>query len=377
MSIRNRLKVLSGRLPFWLSAPARRAYLAIERLFTAGRFTSAAGGNGKAPSYHTRMASELATFETQVNVHDLPEIFHYWSNRYLRPMMESFGFSHPDAFFEQQLGEAYDRTLRSEQEPARFVSIGSGNCDTEVPIAEALVKSGRRHFTLECLDINPDMLSRGTDLAVRSGVSAQIRPRVADFNAWSPDGCYDAVLANQSLHHVVELEALFDAVRHAIGDHGRFITSDMIGRNGHARWPEALAMVQEFWRELPKSYRYNVMLRRHEEAFGNWDCSVEGFEGIRAQDILPLLVERFGFSLFLAYGNLIDPFTDRAFGHNYDASAEWDRSFIDRVHARDEEELLAGRIKPTHMLAAMVADRSVVPRVRKHMTPTFCVRPPG
>ena len=32
-------------------------------------------------------------------VHALPDIFHYWSNRYLAPKLETFGASHPEAFF--------------------------------------------------------------------------------------------------------------------------------------------------------------------------------------------------------------------------------------------------------------------------------------
>ena len=141
------------------------------------------------------------------------------------------------------------------------------------------------------------------------------RIRAGEGDAWTElIERYDVVMANQSLHHVVELEHLFDAIASAIGDQGIFITSDMIGRNGHQRWPEALAMLQEFWRELPESHRYNLQLRRQEHEFMNWDCSVEGFEGVRAQDILPLLIDRFGFRFFLAFGNLVTPIVDRSFG---------------------------------------------------------------
>ncbi|MEO8673178.1 MAG: class I SAM-dependent methyltransferase, partial [Tahibacter sp.] len=105
------------------------------------------------------------------------------------------------------------------------------------------------------------------------------------------------------------------------------------------------------------------------------DCSGEGFEGIRAQDILPLAMQRFGFDFFLGYGNIIDPFVDRSFGPHFDAENELDRSFIDRVHARDEAEIFAGNIKPTHMFAVMRQDRSVRPITRLHLTPEFCTRP--
>lgn len=324
--------------------------------------------------YSERIKSELETYRDQVDVHALPEIFHYWSNKYLRPVLEEFGYSHPEAFFERQLAEAYDSAAPTAREPARFVSIGSGNCDAEVRVASGLVASGRTHFVLECLDINPEMLARGKALAESECLAAQLQVLQGDFNNWSPTRHYQAVLANQSLHHVVNLEGLFDAVAKAIGETGRFITSDMIGRNGHARWPEALEIVQEFWRELPDRYRYNQQLHRQEEVFANWDCSVEGFEGIRAQDILPLLIERFGFRLFIAYGSIVDPFIDRSFGHNFDVNNAWDREFVDRVQARDEAEILAGRVKPTHMLAVLVGDRHTETASWRHLTPQFCLR---
>lgn len=325
------------------------------------------------PEYAARIAAETTIFTDQTNVHDLPAIFHYWSNRHLRPILEQFGFSHPDDFFATYLMQACDR---AGTRPARFISIGAGNCDTEVRIAQELIRRGARNFTLECLDINPAMLARGLSLARIADLEDIVRPIQGDFNAWTPNGKYDAVIANQSLHHVMHLEILFDAIHEALVSAGLFIASDMIGRNGHMLWPEALAHVHEFWRELPASYRYSLQLQRHEEMFMDWDCSVEGFEGIRAQDILPLLIERFGFELFLAFGNVVDPFIGRNFGHHFDANGDWDRAFVDRVHARDEAEILAGRVKPTHMLAVMTMDRTRRGAHWAHLTPEFCLRRP-
>jgi phosphotriesterase-related protein len=135
--------------------------------------------------------------------------------------------------------------------------------------------------------------------------------------------------------------------------------------------------VREFWTELPAAYRYNLQLHRRERTFKDWDCSVEGFEGIRAQDILPLLMARFGFEAFLPFANLIDPFIDRGIGHNFDPANPEDTAFIDRVHARDEAEIRAGRIKPTHLMAVLTTDRSVRGQCRDGLTPEHCVRWPG
>jgi SAM-dependent methyltransferase len=329
---------------------------------------------GDDAAYQARIDAETAIFNEQVNVHDLPEIFHYWSNAYLRPKLETFGFSNPDQFFAEFLQRAY---ADAETRPVRFVSIGAGNCDTEVRIARLLIERGIVDFTLECLELNPTMLERGRALALEHGVAAQVLPQQGDFNRWKPTRAYAAVIANQSLHHVSNLEGLFDAVGRSLSSRGRFITSDMIGRNGHQRWPEALAIVQEFWSELPEARRYNLQLQRQERKFLDWDCAQAGFEGIRAQDILPLLIERFDFEFFLGYANVIDPFVDRSFGHHFDANSAADRAFIDRIHARDEAEILAGRIKPTHVFAVLRKNYQGETAHWAHLTPDFCVRPPS
>ncbi|MGB5487394.1 MAG: methyltransferase domain-containing protein, partial [Lysobacterales bacterium] len=195
-----------------------------------------------------------------------------------------------------------------------------------------------------------------------------------DFNAWKPAKDYEIVMANQSLHHVLNLEGLFDAVLRSLSSDGLFLISDMIGRNGHMRWPEAMDKLKPFWDELPESYHFNRLLRRHETHYINHDCSTEGFEGIRAQDILPLLLERFNFSFFFPYANIVFVFIDRPFGHNFDAKAEWDRDFIDRVHAVDEEGLLSGELKPTSMLAVLTKRDAEIILRHPSLTPHYCVR---
>ncbi len=355
---------MQGSLGPWLARMAARVRARWRRVLPPSL-----RGN----DYAERLRAEQAIFASQVDINNLPGIFHYWSDGHMRPMFEEVGFSHPEGFFAHFLGEAI---ARRGDGVAKIASVGAGNGDTEARIARRLLDAGHRDFVIECLDINADCLARAEALAQAEGLSPWVRTTRLDFNHWRPMPDHAAVMANQSLHHVVELETLFDAIDHAIGEHGLFVTSDMIGRNGHQRWPEALTIVREFWRELPRERRYNVQLRRQETEFLDWDCSGEGFEGIRAQDILPLLIERFGFRFFFAFGNVIDPFVDRSFGHHFSADSAEDRALIDRIHARDVEEILAGRIKPTHMMAVMQRDRTLTPTCWRHLTPEFCVRRP-
>lgn len=346
----------------------------MNALKSMGRWLRKVRGSFAGDTYDSRLKKELANYSDCLDVNALPEIFHYWSDTYIRPMIEEVGASNPDQFFARFL-------MRSAQngnggEVAQFVSIGAGNCDTEVRVAKLLREQGLQQFVIHCLDINPAMLARGMALAEAEGVAAHIQPMHGDFNHWRPGRTFDGVMANQSLHHVVELEDLFASVHDCLADGALFAVSDIIGRNGHARWPEALTAVQSFWTELPDAYRYNQALKRHEPQYINWDCSHEGFEGIRAQDIVPALLQRLHFHCFIGFGNVIDVFVDRNFGHNFNAEAQWDRAFVDRVHAFDEAGLAAGTLTPTHMLAVLGAEAPPdAPFFSRGLSPAAAVHP--
>jgi len=324
-------------------------------------------------AYEDSLAEEKKIYENCKDVHNLPPIFHYWSNRHLLPKLQQFGFNSPAGMFAKQLdllcgSEAISRPSRVK----RFLSLGAGNCDLEIELARSL----KGDFTLDCVDLNTTMLERGQRVAESAGLASRLNFIPADLNRWEATDEYDAIIANQSLHHILNLESLFAEVRRSLRPGGQFLISDMIGRNGHQRWPEALDVIHEYWRRLPPSYRFNQLVGYYEELYQSWDCSIEGFEGVRSQDILPLLVEQFHFHLFIPYGNVIDPFIDRAFGCHFDSSTEWDRTFIDEVHQRDEHELASGRLKPTHMIAIVEAEPCTAPRFSEYLSPASCVRAP-
>ena len=128
--------------------------------------------------------------------------------------------------------------------------------------------------------------------------------------------------------------------------------------------------------KLPDKYRFNHKTQRLDPQFDDIDWSGPGFEGVRAQDIMPLLLRYFHFEFAFAFANVIDPFVDRAYGGNFDPASEWDRAFIDRVHALDMAEIESGRLKPTHLLAAVSNRRPATTTVYKHLTPEFVTRWP-
>jgi SAM-dependent methyltransferase len=331
-------------------------------------------GGRRGPSdleYADRLEREIANFRNVRNVHDLPDIFHYWSQKFLLPKFQALNIPGITELFVRYVADA----CRSQPgELCHVASLGTGNCEAEIAMAEQLMASGMTTFQLDCIEVNPHMLARGKELAASKQMLPYLRFVESDVKSWSCDEHYAVIVANQSLHHFQDLEVLFDKIRSAIGESGVFVVSDVIGRNGHMRWPEALEVIHEIWKTMPERYKYNHLLSRYERMYENWDCSVGGFEGIRAQDILPLLADTFEFELFLAYGNIIDIFIDRAFGHNFDIQADADKEFIERIAQLDEELLAAGTIKPTHLIASMRNSSTMNRQVYRHFTPAFCLR---
>lgn len=325
--------------------------------------------------YARRMKQEVECYKSVANVHELPEIAYFWLDRYVRPKLrEVFGFSEVFDIYAEYILRFH--TAHPDR-CTEIASLGAGNADTETGVARLLLQRGFTNFRFQCLDINPDMLERGREMVAREQLADHFRFVPVDLAEWHPEQPLAVVIAQHTLHHMVKLEEIFDNVRQAIGDNGYFVTADMVGRNGHMRWPEALTIVQDIWRTMPDRYKYNHQLKRFEETYENWDCSQEGFEGIRAQDILPLLVDRFHFEGFVAFGNLPDIFVDRGFGHNFSAKNPEDTAFIDRIGAWNDRLINEGKIKPTQIVAALTNVATGPTRCHQHWTPDFCVRHPG
>ena len=241
-------------------------------------------------------------------------------------------------------------------------------------MAQKLLQWKIANFVFECLDFNEESLRKGKEAAERAGLGEYFLFTCADLNSWRPYRKYGIALACHSFNSVWNLEGVFDSVKRSLKKGGLFIVAEFIGRNGHMCWPEAMDALKPFWDELPESYRYNRVLRRQETQFINHDASREGFEAIRSQDVLPLLLERFNFKFFFPYVSITFVFIDRSFGHNFDAEADWDRDFVDRIHLRDEAGLLSGELKPTSMLAVLTNRPAEMVLRHPALTPQKCVR---
>ncbi len=296
----------------------------------------------------------------------------YFKKRYQQERFrELFGVRNHIEFYYAPFVEAMKRTNNF-----NLISIGSGDCALEIDVAKGVRASGITEFEFFCLELSPVLVERARRKVSEASLGRHFHFLTMDVADWRPDRRFAGCMAHHSLHHIVALEHLFSTIRNSLEPGGYFLSCDVIGRNGHLRWPETLKIMEKLWALLPEEKRYHHALKTTWREFVNFDCSTQGFEGIRAQDILQLLLDNFSFDVFLPYGGLIEVFMSPGLGPNFNMELDWDRNFIDLVAHLNDILVESGHIKPTLFFAKMSVGGHAKRRFYKHLSPEFCVRVP-
>jgi SAM-dependent methyltransferase len=330
------------------------------------------------PNYEAKVSFEIARYASS-DIREVPPIYDYWMDTYVRPKLNHVleVDTVRDFYVDHILQKGRGGDAPS---PLRIVSLGAGDAELEVDIAAELQSRGCKSFSLQCVEISPALIERANHRIQKAGLGACMTVVQSDLNStgpiWSQERCV-AVLANHIIHHVVDLEGLFTEIARAIGDTGVFLTTEMIGRNGHRRWPESLSLVNALWETLPEELQYNHVWCKLDDVFDDYDCLVAGgFEGIRAQDILPLLLERFAFEKFLGFGCLPEAFLGKTYGPNFRPELLAHRQFVEKIDNLNSSLLELGVVKPTMMFAVLSNRNGLHGRFWRNLSPEFCVRNP-
>ncbi|KQP14001.1 hypothetical protein ASF26_18690 [Methylobacterium sp. Leaf93] len=317
--------------------------------------------NDENQTYSNRIQAQIAQ-HAYAPIHDSPKIADWVNGQFLTPMLSKiFDATSIAEIYAIELAKAVERTGSD-----TIVSLGAGDGAQEIAILQAADTLGLLRFRIICLELSQILIDRGTAAVKAAGLSDRLTLHRADLNSELAlvDGPFAGFIAHHSLHHIEALETLFDGVEEYMHSEGVFVTFDMIGRNGHMRWPEVLGPVRDIWRRLPIRLKRDHGQGCDDLWFTDWDCSIEGFEGVRAQDILPLLNRKFRFERFLSWGGLSDVFIDRRFGYNFDPAVTADLEFIKSVVNSEDQLIASGRIFPTQMAAVMRSKRSITAPVK-------------
>lgn len=299
--------------------------------------------------YKDNIENEIRQYKDTDNVHDLSDAHHYVANTYLSKLFrENIGVN--------DFGELvvkYVRGFNKPEEDIRILSLGSGTCDFEIDLAI----SNKLKCKFECYEINKYMLEKAIKKTADNKLSSRFTFVESDVNKIDLTDKYDVVIANHSLHHFVELEHIFEEVNKCMEEKSVFLINDMIGKNGHEMWDDTFDVCNRIWNLLPKELKYNHLLKANfvkRVKYERMNYEKEGFEGIRAQDILELLDEYFKFKDFATFYAFVNKFVDRDFGPNYKLDNHVHKALLDLIWRFDNDCLEKQVLKPTQIVATMV-----------------------
>lgn len=233
--------------------------------------------------------------------------------------------------------------LPPDLEAALVIGCGSGWLE------RALAGRGRFRSIVAC-DFAADTVARARQTAEEAGVTG-IEYRVLDLeNEGLPAGPFDAVFANDVLHHIAGLEPLYTRIHAALAPEGRLIFNEYVGPNRFQYSDERMELVNRYLRVLPDRLRWDPItgrrLWRRVRADVNQLVLDDPTEAVRSEEVMPLARRFFRTEKEYLYGGgLLNPLL---FGivTNFRAGDPWDDMLVSRLCAAEERLTEAGDLEP-------------------------------
>jgi hypothetical protein len=298
-----------------------------------------------------KFSEEGERFAQSGDSHDLPAIANWFSENILRAeLLKNTGSNSFQNLILREIANA-----RNQNQEFILVSLGAGHGQIEDELLQKVpaYSPGPTHFYAIDLFAPNDTVEQVIkgDRYILTRTSQDLNQPLFPKNA-------NMIIVHHALHHFLNLEEIFDLVYQILKTNsGTLIIADMIGRNGHMRWPESLHAIRRIWSALPIEKKYNNQFNETWLAFENWDCSSEGYEGIRSEDILKLLYRYFEDSGSFFWGGILDPFIDRGFGDNFDPSNSDDIETINNIFKIEKKLTEIGYLTATQVIGKFTPRR--------------------
>jgi SAM-dependent methyltransferase len=213
-----------------------------------------------------------------------------------------------------------------EGRPVRILSLCSGAAGIE----RRMIADAGCPVEITLFDLNENLMRKAT--AALSSV-AQISAVLGDINVISADQfgnlTFDVAMFVSGLHHVVEIEHVVQTVTELLVPNGEFwIIGEAIGRNGNQLWPEALDAANRIFSSLPERFRRNAFTRKVDSTVPETDFGANSFEGIRSEEIEPLLLRYFDPVEIWRRNCFLWRLVNPVYFPNYDLNNEEDRYVV-------------------------------------------------
>ena len=197
------------------------------------------------------------------------------------------------------------------EEPKRILELGCGTGDLTL---ELLAGGFARDFVaIDNSDVGLHAARQKAAKILRPHDEGEMRTvefRSGDLNTLELEpGAFDGVIAQMSLHHVTELEHLFEQVLRSLKPYGVFAINEYVGAN-RWQWTDAqVALANTLLSRIPERLR-----RAHPDGHLKTEIGrptvemmiqMDPTEAVRSEDILPLYQRWFTVEHLIDYGGSI------------------------------------------------------------------------
>ena len=216
--------------------------------------------------------------------------------------------------------------------------------------------AGRHRFrSIVACDFAQDSVERARARAEEAGVT-NIDYRVLDLERDGLDGPYDAIFANDVLHHIADLEGLYMRIDGALKPSGKFIFNEYVGPNRFQYSDERIDLVNRYFRLLPDRLRLDhvtgqVLWRRERIERAKVERE-DPTEAVRSEEVLPLARRFFKTDKEYPYGGgLLNPLL---FGvvSNFREGAREDDRYLELLCGAEERLTRSGALDPDFFVYA-------------------------
>lgn len=214
-------------------------------------------------------------------------------------------------------------------------------------LERALAASGQFRSIIAC-DFAADSVDEARRQAEREAMSL-IEYRVLNLEKEElPEGKFDAIVANDVLHHITGLEALYERIHDKLEPGGRFAFCEYIGPNRFQYPDERMELINRYFRVLPARLRRDSFTGEllHERSRIDaahviaWDPT----EAVRSEEVLPLARSFFEPVAEIPYGgSLLNPLLFAIVKNFREADPE-DDAMLQRLCDTERRLLQEGRL---------------------------------
>ncbi len=242
---------------------------------------------------------------------------------------------------ERDVTSYLDERFFTERQGLRGLSVGSGYGSKERRWAQT-----GRFASLLGLDLSPERVAHANNAAREHGLEDVLRFEVADIWATRPDGPFDVLIGDSSLHHFTQIERLMRHLAEGMTPGGLVVVNEFVGPRRFQWTGDQLDAARELLGTLPDHLRRRTdgRLVTRPPRPGTLRMRLEDpSEAVESDRVLPALDAAFERLWLVDAGgllmNLVLPHIAHHFADDGDAEAQ---GHLTRLLDREDDLLAQG-----------------------------------